>query len=109
MRPMPQIEPPEKIHELPLAVVKNMIMLAMSGFGVVVALAWNTFIQKIVEDYINPYLGKNSGLLSLFLYAAVMTVLAVFVTMQLTHLQRTLESLKKETPVKGKKRNVRKK
>lgn len=85
--------PPESIKELPVAIVKNMITLATSGFGVVVALAWNEVIQNAVKQYIDPYLGKNSGMVSLLIYAVVMTLLAVLVTMQLSGLERKLEML----------------
>jgi uncharacterized membrane protein (DUF106 family) len=88
---MSKIQTPAHFSELPIAVVKSMVGLATSGFGVVVALAWNQVIQKAVADYIDPYLGKNSGMISLFIYAAVMTILAVIVTMQLTQVQRGLE------------------
>ncbi len=91
---MPDIKPPEKITELPLAVIKNMIILATSGFGVVVALAWNELIKAVVEQYIDPILGKNSGVISLLIYAIAMTLLAVFITMQLSSLERSLESLR---------------
>jgi hypothetical protein len=87
------IEPPQKIQELPLAIITNMVSLATSGFGLVVALAWNEFVRKLVESYIDPYLGKNSGLVSLFLYAVVVTILAVVVTMQLTTIQKKLQEL----------------
>jgi hypothetical protein len=91
--PMSTIEPPQKIHELPISIVTNMVSLATSGFGLVVALAWNEFVRKLVELYIDPYLGKNSGLVSLFIYAVIMTILAVFVTMQLTALQKQVQEL----------------
>ncbi len=91
---MPDIKTPEKITELPLAVVKNMIVLATSGFGVVVALAWNELIKAVVEQYIDPILGKNSGVVSLLIYAVAMTMLAVFVTMQLGSLEKRLENLR---------------
>lgn len=90
---MSKIETPNTISDLPLAIIKNMISLATSGFGVVVALAWNEVIKKAVADFIDPVLGKNSGLISLSIYAIVMTVLAVVVTMQLVHMQRNLESI----------------
>lgn len=90
---MPDIQPPENIKELPLAIVKNMITLATSGFGVVVALAWNDAIKKVVTDVVNPYLGSNGSIISLFIYAIAVTLLAVFVTMQLSSLQRKFESL----------------
>jgi hypothetical protein len=90
---MPDIQAPQKFQELPVTIVKNMVALSTSGFGLVVALAWNEFVRKFVESYIDPYLGKNSGLLSLFIYAVVITLLAIIVTMQLTGLQRKAEML----------------
>lgn len=90
---MPDIQPPSDIRDLPLAVVKNMIVLAASGFGVVVALAWNEWIKYVVDNYITPLVGKNGSAISLFIYAATITFIAVVVTMQLTYLQRKLENL----------------
>lgn len=90
---MSKIESPKNLRELPLALVKNMTGLATSGFGVVVALAWNEAIKASVEHFIDPYLGKGSGVASLFIYATIMTVLAVVITMQLSSIQRRLEEL----------------
>jgi len=87
---MPKIQPPNQLKELPGSVVKNMIMLATSGFGVVVGLAWNEAIKASVETYIAPYLGVGSGVVSLFIYAALMTFLSVIVTMQLAGVERRL-------------------
>lgn len=88
---MPDIKSPKSIRELPVAIVTQMIALATSGFGVVVALAWNEVIKNTVDQYIRPYFGQGSGVISLLIYAVVVTVLAVLVTMQLTRLQATLE------------------
>lgn len=90
---MSQIKTPKSISELPLALVKNMITLATSGFGVVVALAWNEAIKGIVEEFIDPYLGAGSGILSLFIYATIMTTLAVVITMQLSSIEKKLTEL----------------
>ncbi len=90
---MSKIETPTTVSDLPLTIIKNMIGLATSGFGVVVALAWNEVIKRAVADFIDPILGKNSGLISLFVYATIMTILAVVVTMQLTQMQKGLESV----------------
>ena len=90
---MSKIETPSTVSDLPLTIIKNMIGLATSGFGVVVALAWNEVIKRAVADFIDPILGKNSGLISLFVYATIMTILAVVVTMQLTQMQKGLESV----------------
>jgi uncharacterized membrane protein (DUF106 family) len=93
---MAKIDPPQSIKDMPLAIVKNMVVLATSGFGLVVALAWNEAIKTTVETYINPLLSEQSGVISLFIYAIVMTLLAVLVTMQLAKLQKTLENTVKK-------------
>jgi hypothetical protein len=67
-----------------IEIVKQMITLATSGFGVVAALAWNNVIQEVVNTYIKPYLTKGSGLISLLIYAVGITVLAVTITYQLS-------------------------
>ena len=90
---MADIKSPQSLTEFPLALIKNMITLATSGFGVVVALAWNEAIKQSVELYISPYLGANSGIASLFIYAVIMTFLAVTVTMQLSQIEKKVEQL----------------
>lgn len=88
-----KIQTPEDPKDLPLAVIKNMVSLATSGFGLVVALAWNEVIKTTVERYIDPWLGKGGSLVSMLIYAVVITLLAVFVTMQLAQVQKKLEAL----------------
>ncbi|MBD3279335.1 MAG: hypothetical protein GF390_01330 [Candidatus Pacebacteria bacterium] len=90
---MAKIQAPNDLKEMPLAVVKNMVTLATSGFGLVVALAWNEVIKTAVAQYVEPLLGKDSGLISLFIYALAMTFLAVFVTMQLASLEKKFTQL----------------
>jgi hypothetical protein len=90
---MSKINSPESVSDLPLAIVKNMITLATSGFGVVVALAWNEAIKGAVHEFIDPYLGKGGGIISLLIYALIMTILAVLVTMQLSGLEKKLTLL----------------
>lgn len=88
---MPDLKTPDRIQEFPLAVITNMVTLATSGFGLVVALAWNQVIQDVVKRYIDPYLGKDGGMISLLIYAVLMTILAVMVTMQLSAIQKRVE------------------
>lgn len=73
-------------------IVKQMLTLATSGFGLVAALAWNNVIQEFVSTRIKPYLPSGSGLTSLIIYAVIVTVLAVTVTFQLSQLIEKLES-----------------
>lgn len=86
---MPDIKD-KKLH---LAILKQMVTLATAGFGLVAALAWNNVIQDLVNNYIKPYLPEGSSLLSLLLYAVLVTVLAVLVTYNLTRIVKKLESL----------------
>ncbi len=76
-------------------VVKQMLNLATSGFGLVAALAWNSVIQEFVTSYVKKYLPSGSGILSLLIYALIVTILAVTITMQLSNLVQKLENLEK--------------
>ena len=90
---MTKIETPDNPKDLPVAIIKNMISLATSGFGLVVALAWNEVIKKTVEEYIDPWLGKSGGIISMLIYAIVINLQAVIVTMQLSRLQKKMEKI----------------
>ena len=69
-------------------ILKEMLTLATSGFGLVAALAWNEVIKEIVAEYIKPVVGGNSGVISLLIYAVLITLLAVLVTYNLTAIVR---------------------
>jgi len=71
-------------RKLQVEVVKQMITLSTSGFGLVAALAWNNVIQEFVNNYIKKYLDVGSGIISLLIYAILITILAVTVTYQLS-------------------------
>ena len=71
----------KKLHQ---ELIKQMLTLATSGFGLVAALAWNSLIQEFVNSYVKKFLPNGSGLYSLLIYALVVTILAVFVTYQLS-------------------------
>lgn len=64
--------------------VKQMLALATSSFGLVAALAWNQLVQRVVDNYIKPVVGGSSGIISLLIYAVLVTALAVAVTYSLT-------------------------
>lgn len=80
-----------EVESYRLAVIRQMVELATAGFGLVAALAWNEFIRNLIDAYIKPRLGENSGIVSLLIYAVVVTILAVFVTSQLSKLAKRLE------------------
>ena len=62
--------------------LKTMVQLATAGFGLVAALAWNEFIK----DFINKFIASGSGLVSRFIYALIVTFLAVLFTYYLGRL-----------------------
>ncbi len=81
--------PPKRVA---IEIVTQMLTLATSGFGLVAALAWNSLVQNFVADYIAKWLPKGSGIISLLLYALVVTVLAVFITYELSRLKDRLQN-----------------
>ncbi|OGG13376.1 hypothetical protein A2773_06045 [Candidatus Gottesmanbacteria bacterium RIFCSPHIGHO2_01_FULL_39_10] len=72
-------------------VIKQMITLATSGFGLVAALAWNNVIQELVNNYVKKYLSVGSGIISLLIYAILITLLAVTITYQLSKIKDKID------------------
>ncbi len=85
-----QPEPTKK--SIRLEMVTQMLNLATSGFGLVAALAWNEVIQSFVKDYIKAYFPANYGIISQFIYAILVTLLAVTITYQLSRLASRIEA-----------------
>lgn len=75
---------PQGEKHLHVEIVRQMLTLTTSGFGLVAALAWNNVIQDFVNNYVRRFLPSGSGIWSLLIYALVITFLAVFVTYQLS-------------------------
>lgn len=86
----------KKARKYQLAVVNQMLKLATSGFGLVAALAWNELIKTAINDYIRNRISIGSGIISLAIYAIIVTVLAVTVTLQLSKLAERLEEKEKK-------------
>jgi len=61
------------------AYLQTMIALASAAFGVVAALAWNSAITALVKQIF----GTGGQIVSLFIYAVLVTVLAVMVMVNL--------------------------
>lgn len=77
----------EKFH---IELVRQMLTLATAGFGLVAALAWNSLIQEFVNQYVKIWF-PNSGLISLLIYALIITAIAVLVAYQLSKMLQKLE------------------
>ncbi len=52
----------DKARKYQLAVISQILYLATNGFGLVAALAWNNVINEVVDNYIKPFVGNDSGL-----------------------------------------------
>ncbi len=85
----------EKNNKLHIEVVRQMLTLATSGFGLVAALAWNSLIQEFVNTYVKKFFPNSGGLISLTIYAVLITLIAVIVTLQLSRFLKRLEELEK--------------
>lgn len=56
-------------------IIQTMITLASAALGLVAALAWN----EAIRETIIRVLGKDEGLLGLYIYAILATVIAIVV------------------------------
>lgn len=65
-------------------ILKQMLNLSTAGFGLVAALAWNNVIQEFVNSYIKRWIPGGAGIISLIIYAVVMTIMAVVITYNLS-------------------------
>jgi hypothetical protein len=88
---MPEKKETEQEKKLHIELVKQMLTLSTSGFGLVAALAWNNLIQELVNSYVKKFLPGGSGIISLFIYALIVTILAVIVTYQLSKISNKIQ------------------
>ncbi|MEK9200513.1 MAG: DUF5654 family protein [Patescibacteria group bacterium] len=79
----------KKFH---LEIVTQMLTLCTSAFGLVAALAWNAAIQTFIKDFVEPYIPRGSSVaLSQLVYALIVTVLVVTITIYLSQVKERLE------------------
>ncbi len=84
--------------ELHQQLIKQLLTLATAGFGLVAALAWNDAIQFIFRNYLDPVLKDTSGgVVSRLIYAVIVTIIAVFVTYNLSKISGRVRSGEKKS------------
>lgn len=76
--------------------LSQLITLSTSGFGLVAALAWNDAIQTLVKEYVDRFFPASSGIITRFIYAIIVTLLAVTITYQLSRLAARFQTQKRE-------------
>jgi len=77
--------------ELQKEFFERFAVLITGAFTFVAGLAWNSAIQALIEQYIGP--GKS--LLSQFIYAVTITLIAILVIHQVNVVQKNLEQTEK--------------
>ncbi len=81
----------QKEQKLHVEIAKQMVTLSTSAFGLVAALAWNSVIQEFVNTYVKKWVPAGGGIISLLIYALIITIFAVIVTIQLSKLSKKLQ------------------
>jgi len=80
----------KELNKLSQEIAIQTLTLASSALGLVAALAWNQAITEYVDVYIKPYFAKGSGVISLFIYALVITTLTVVVALQMARIKKRI-------------------
>jgi uncharacterized membrane protein len=57
-------------------IIEKIASLVIAAFGLVAALAWNSAIQAIFQEYF----GTAEGIIPMIIYAVIVTIIAVLVT-----------------------------
>lgn len=95
----------KQIKELKLEVLVKISDLAVAGFGLVAALAWNSAIQALFVKFLPA--DQGNGLIAQLLYACLVTAIVVAVTLRLGRLMNVakedLETFKAENKLADKK------
>lgn len=76
----------KSVSELNVEIKKKIAGYVTAGFGVVAGLAWNDAIKAFIEEYF-PQTGSN--ILAKFLYALIITIAVVIVSLYLVKLLKT--------------------
>lgn len=79
-----------EMHTLSGTVVEKVSTLIISAFGFVAALAWNNAIQKVIS----LFLATSSEVFGLVVYAIIVTVIAVVITVYLTRVSQKMVGTK---------------
>lgn len=78
-----------KSDEFKVQLLETFASLITAAFGLVAALAWNEAIKKAVSEV---FAASGNDLIGLFVYAAIVTILAVIMTLLIA---RSLNNAKK--------------
>lgn len=83
----------KKGEEIEMEVKKKMVGYITAGFGVVAGLAWNDAIKALIEEYFPQ---TDSNILAKFVYAFIITIAVVVISLYLVRLLKTNAAIGKE-------------
>jgi hypothetical protein len=83
----------ESVKETNKEIVSQALGMVSSAFVLVAALAWN----DAIKDLITQYLKSDTGVVSRFVYAIIVTVIAVVITMRLNKIVQKFKDSEKQT------------
>lgn len=67
--------------------VSESLTLMTTAFGLVAALAWNEAIKSLIAEVVP----RGQGVMSLFVYAIVVTAIAVVISMRLLNIKERID------------------
>ncbi len=77
----------EHVKETNKEIISQSVSLVSSAFILVAALAWNDAIKELITQYVKA----NGGLISRFIYAIIVTIVAVIITMRLNKILQKIK------------------
>ncbi len=72
----------EEVNEVKGQVLETIATLMTTAFGLIAALAWNEAIKTLITEMV----GKGNDLTGLFIYAIIITIIAVVATILIARL-----------------------
>lgn len=81
-------------------VIDKFEVLITSAFGLVAALAWNSAIQELVKNLF----GTQSTIKAMFVYAIIVTIIAVYLTLWISNLSNLAKRKREEREARKKKK-----
>ena len=80
----------EEIEEFQQTFFNELTKLITSSFGLMAALSWRDVVREFINSYIRRFFGNASGLISEFIFALIITTLAVIITWRIAKLKDKL-------------------
>lgn len=84
------MEKPENKTKLSQEIAIQTFTLISTVLGLVAALAWNQAITEFINVYIKPFFAKGSEVVSLFVYAVIITIITIVIALRMAKVKERL-------------------